>query len=66
MCYNPGEKAGRPVLKGREAGGDPGLFRPSLFTEYANEDGVLLYRCASLNIIEKGPMVSYGVPRHDP
>ena len=27
--------------------------------------GVLLYQCASLNIIEKGPMVSYGVPRHD-
>lgn len=26
----------------------------------------LLYQGASLNIIEKGPMVSYGVPRHDP
>ena len=50
--------------------GKPGEIRDcfgrSLFTEFASEDGVLLYRCASLNINEKGPMVSYGVPRHDP
>ena len=26
----------------------------------------LPYPCALLNIIEKGPMVSYGVPGHDP
>ena len=27
---------------------------------------VLLYQCSSLNIIEKGPMVNYGVPTDDP
>ena len=27
---------------------------------------VLLHQCASLNIIEKGPMLSYGVPTDDP
>ena len=30
--------------------------------EYAPEDGVILYQCASLNIIAGGPMLSYGVP----
>ena len=26
---------------------------------------VLLHQCASLNLIEKGPMVTYGVPTDD-
>ena len=33
-----------------------------MFCEIAPQDGVLLYQTASLNIIENGPMVSYGVP----
>ena len=35
-------------------------------TETAPTSGVLLCQCASLNILEKGPMVSYGVPTHNP
>lgn len=64
-CWYPEKKPGDWFLKGEKLGEIRDYFGRSLFTEYANEDGVLLYQCASLNIIEKGPMVSYGVPRHD-
>ena len=52
--------------KGEKLGEIRDYFGKSLFTELAPADGVLLYQTASLNIIEKGPMVSYGVPRPDP
>ena len=48
--------------KGEKLGETRDYFGRSLFTETAPADGVLLYQCASLNIIEKGSMVSYGVP----
>ena len=65
-CWYPERKPGDWFRKGEKLGEIRDYFGRSLFTEVAPEDGVLLYQCASLNIIEKGPMVSYGVPRYDP
>ena len=62
-CWYPEKKPGDRFRKGEKLGEIRDYFGRSLFTEYAPEDGVLLYQTASLNIVEKGPMVSYGVPR---
>ena len=65
-CWYPEKKPGDCFWKGEKLGEIRDYFGKSLFTELAPADGVLLYQTASLNIIEKGPMVSYGVPRPDP
>ena len=65
-CWYPEKKPGDCFRKGEKLGEIRDYFGKSLFTELAPVDGVLLYQTASLNIIEKGPMVSYGVPRSDP
>ena len=65
-CWYPEKQPGDWFRKGEKLGEIRDYFGQTVFTEFAPEDGVLLYQCASLNIIEKGPMVSYGVPRHDP
>ena len=65
-CWYPEKQPGDWFRKGEKLGEIRDYFGQTIFTEFAPEDGVLLYQCASLNIIEKGPMVSYGVPRHDP
>ena len=65
-CWYPEKKPGDWFQKGEKLGEIRDYFGRSLFTEYAPVDGVLLYQCASLNIIEKGPMVSYGVPTDNP
>ena len=56
------KKVGERFRKGEKLGEIRDYFGRSLFVEYAPDDGVLLHQCASLNIIEKGPMVTYGVP----
>ena len=61
-CWYPEKKPGDFFHKGEKLGEIRDYFGQSLFVEYAAQDGVLLYQCASLNIIEKGPMISYGVP----
>ena len=61
-CWYPEKKPGDRFRKGEKLGEIRDYFSRSLFTEYAPADGVLLYQCASLNIIENGPMISYGVP----
>ena len=65
-CWYPEKKAGETFRKGEKLGEIRDYFGRSLFTAFAPVDGVLLYQCSSLNIIEKGPMVSYGVPIDDP
>lgn len=65
-CWYPEKKPGDCFRKGEKLGEIRDYFGKSLFTELAPADGVLLYQTATLNIIEKGPMVSYGVPRPDP
>jgi predicted deacylase len=61
-CWYPEKKVGDIFRKGEKLGEIRDYFGRSLFVEYAPDDGVLLHQCASLNIIEKGPMVTYGVP----
>ena len=65
-CWYPEKRVGDSFRKGEKLGEIRDYFGRSLFTEYAPTDGVLLYQCSSLNIIEKGPMVNYGVPTDDP
>lgn len=60
-CWYPERKPGDLFRKGEKLGEIRDYFGRSLYTEIAPEDGVLLYQCASLNIIEKDSMVSYGV-----
>ncbi len=64
-CWYPEKNAGESFRKGEKLGEIRDYFGHSLFVAYAPEDGVLLHQCASLNIIEKGPMVTYGVPEDD-
>lgn len=61
-CWYPEKKPGDLFRKGEKLGEIRDYFGQSLLTEYAPEDGVILYQCASLNIIAGGPMLSYGVP----
>ena len=61
-CWYPEKRPGDFFRKGEKLGEIRDYFGRSLFTVLASRDGVLLYQTASLNIIEKGPMVAYGVP----
>ncbi len=65
-CWYPEKKVGEWFRKGEKLGEIRDYFGRSLFTEFAPRDGILIHQCASLNIIEKGPMVTYGVLRDDP
>ena len=64
-CWYPEKQPGDFFRKGEKLGEIRDYFGRSLFTEFAPQDGVLLHQCASLNILEKGPMVTYGVPIND-
>lgn len=64
-CWYPEKQPGDLFRKGDKLGEIRDYFGRSLFTEFAPRDGVLLHQCASLNILEKGPMVTYGVPIND-
>ena len=61
-CWYPEKRVGDVFKKEEKLGEIRDYFGSSLFVLHAPEDGILLYQCASLNIIESGPMVSYGVP----
>ena len=63
-CWYPEKQPGDFFRKGEKLGEIRDYFGRSLFTEFAPQDGVLLHQCASLSILEKGPMVTYGVPTH--
>ena len=64
-CWYPEKQVGDRFRKGEKLGEIRDYFGRSLFTEFAPCDGVLIHQCASLNIIEKGPMVTYGVRQND-
>ena len=64
-CWYPEKQVGDWFQKGDKLGEIRDYFGRSLFTEFAPCDGVLIHQCASLNIIEKGPMVTYGVKQND-
>ncbi len=64
-CWYPEKKAGEHFKKGEKLGEIRDYFGRSLFTEFAPEDGIMIHQCSSLNIIQNGPMVTYGVPIED-
>ena len=59
--WYPEKKPGDTFRAGEKLGEIRDCFGNCLFTECAEQDGMLLYQCASLNILEKGPMIAYGV-----
>ena len=61
-CWYPEKQPGDFFREGEKLGEIRDYFGNVLFIEYAPQNGVLLHQCASLNILEKGPMVTYGVP----
>ena len=60
-CWYPEKRVGERFRKGERFGVIRDYLGRELHTALADTDGVLLYQCSSLNIIEKGPMVAYGV-----
>ena len=64
-CWYPEKQPGDYFIQGEKLGEIRDYFGNVLYTEYAPQNGILLHQCASLNIIEKGPMVTYGVPTDD-
>ena len=64
-CWYPEKQVGDWFRKGEKLGEIRDYFGRSLFTAFAPCDGVLIHQCASLNIIEKGPMVTYGIRQND-
>ncbi len=65
-CWYPQKQPGEHFRKGEVLGEIRDYFGNLLYTHPAAEDGVLLYQTASLNLIEKGPMIAYGVPSPKP
>jgi predicted deacylase len=61
-CWYPALEVGTHFFKDEKLGEIRDYFGHVLHTVYAPINGILLYQCASLNIIENGPMISYGVP----
>ena len=60
-CWYPEKKVGQCFRKGDRLGEIRDYFGKILFTELAPDDGILLHQCSSLNIIQGGPMITYGV-----
>lgn len=63
--WYPDKQVGEPFAAGERLGRIEDCFGSVLHTVTAPEDGVLLYQCSWLNVLEKGPMIAYGVPEHD-
>jgi hypothetical protein len=59
--WYPEKRVGERFKKGECFGVIRDCFGKTLHVALADADGMLLYQCSSLNIIEKGPMVAYGV-----
>ena len=60
-CWYPEKKVGQFFRKGEKLGEIRDYFGDILFTEIAPVDGILLHQCSSLNIIQEGSMLTYGI-----
>ncbi len=60
-CWYPEKRVGESFKEGERFGVIRDYFGETIHAAVASRDGVILYQCSSLNIIEKGPMVAYGV-----
>ena len=63
ISYAVMKQAGVP-LRGEKLGEIRDYFGNVLFTEYAPHSGILIHQCSHLNILEGGPMVTYGIPEN--
>ena len=61
-CWYPEKKVGEWFREGELLGEIRDYFGQPLRTIRAASDGVMLYQTLSLNVLENGPMVAYGVP----
>ena len=60
-CWYPALCAGDCFVAGDLLGTIKDYFGRTLHEITAPEDGIIIYQCASLNIVEGGSMISYGV-----
>lgn len=60
-CWYPEMNVGDFFSSGELLGTIKDYFGSTLHEIRAPEDGILIHQCASLNIVEDGPMISYGV-----
>ena len=60
-CWYPRLHAGDSFVKGSSLGEIRNYFGDLVNEIVADEDGIILHQCASLNIIEGDPMIAYGV-----
>lgn len=62
-CWYPFKKAGEKFQKDAVLGEIRNFFGQVLYVCRAKESGMILYQTGSLNVLENGPMVAYGVLR---
>jgi predicted deacylase len=63
-CWYPDMHAGDSFRCGDRLGIIKDYFGETMHEILAPENGMMLHQTASLNIIEGGPMISYGIPDH--
>lgn len=61
-CWYPARQTGDAFEKGEVLGEIRDYFGRTLYTCTAPRDGILIHQCSHLNIIQGGPMITYGVP----
>ena len=60
-CWYPELHAGDSFRAGEHLGTIKDYFGDIIEEIFAPEDGIMIHQCASLNIVQNGPMISYGV-----
>lgn len=60
-CWYPEYHAGDTFFRGELLGTIRDYFGNTINEIKAEEDGIIIHQCASLNILKNGPMISYGV-----
>jgi predicted deacylase len=60
-CWYPELHAGDRFTKDQLLGTIRNYFGEDIEEVRATEDGIIIYQCASLNIVKDGPMISYGI-----
>lgn len=64
-CWYPRLHAGDSFEKGTTLGEIRNYFGDVINEVISTESGIILYQCASLNIIKGDPMIAYGVKAHN-
>jgi predicted deacylase len=64
-CWYPEYHAGDTFFSGELLGTIRDYFGNTIHEIKAEETGIIIHQCASLNILKNGPMISYGVFKPD-